>query len=638
MRNPLRAAVAAGLKLGSSTAKASGLRGNTSGTQPRSPEPGISFYQGLGVLAAHILLLVALLTLLALTIRNNGFARTPLTKNDFLDSVGMEWSILWQSLPPFIISLFALCRNWLVDEALHHISRADIENSARGVKDASLLLILKNPSPNRTFNYLERLMPSRPWHAFRNGDLNLATALVLSIFVTFVLQPLMASLIAPQESTFLSPVTVQHLVSFNRSRLSSLTPSQWNLITDSTTAEVLHTGAPAPWTNGTHAFLPFSPATPIQRDGERVTLSAPSTAYAAHLSCTRLSTFNLTLDDLGRRTGFFQARITATDRSCAISYMFTFSPVLRPLVVEAFHQKACGLANGITRILVLTATATFDNSTETASMADTALISCIAGYSATPGELTVSWPPPEAAAAGNGTTNTTADTDPMFVGFVATEPVVPTKDFSHELFEEDLLGLQEVQWGSLNEGAASTKMAQFALGIAAERRLERGEEEKSANETALAVIHDPALLEDALPLAFASIYRVAVAREGVVPNTADVDGEGVMGRLETVETRLFALIEYHHNYLGKWTLLTCPVGSCSCLSAVDPLPIMIHLPTYDDNVFGTNVEVATEAEVAQHAHVFVVMAGAVWASNSSFPTGYPVVESTGIRVSPCDGF
>jgi hypothetical protein len=383
-------------------------------------------------------------------------------------------------------------------------------------------------------------MPRRPWHAFRNGDLNLATALVLSILVTFVLQPLMASLIAPRESTFLGPVSVYHPVIFNPSRLSSLTPSQWNLITDSTIAEVLHTGAPAPWTNGTHAFLPFSPATPIQRNGERVTLSAPSTAYAAHLSCTRLSTFDLTVDDLGMRSGFVEARITATDRSCGISHKLMFSPVLRPLVVEAFHQKACGLANGITRILVLTATAFFDNRTDPASMADIALISCIAGYSATPGELTVSWPPPEAAVAGNGTTsNTTADTNPMFVSFVATAPVVPTKDFSHESFEEDLLGLQEVQWGSLNEGAASTKMAQFALGIAAQRRLERGEEEKSANETVLAVIHDPALLEDALPLAFASIYRVAVAREGMVPNTADVDGEGVMGRLETVETRLW---------------------------------------------------------------------------------------------------
>lgn len=99
--------------------------------EQQKPHPGISTVALLGILAAHFTIFVALTTLLVLTLCHEGFARSPTTNNVFLNYFGMDWDVLWQSVPTFVVSLFAQCRNWKVDEAIYHISRADIEKKAR---------------------------------------------------------------------------------------------------------------------------------------------------------------------------------------------------------------------------------------------------------------------------------------------------------------------------------------------------------------------------------------------------------------------------------------------------------------------------------------------------------------------------
>lgn len=85
----------------------------------------------LGVLADDFTVFTFPTVLVVLTASPSGFAKSPATKSDILASVGMEWDILWQSGSTFITTLFALCRNWVVDEAVYHISRADVgENSS----------------------------------------------------------------------------------------------------------------------------------------------------------------------------------------------------------------------------------------------------------------------------------------------------------------------------------------------------------------------------------------------------------------------------------------------------------------------------------------------------------------------------
>jgi len=397
----------------------------------------------------------------------------------------------------------------------------------------------------------------RGWYARKNRDFNLMTGLLLGLLATYILQPLMASLIKEQESVFIRNVITNRPLDFSSNILANLEPYQWNLILDSTMAEDLHTGEPTPWTNRTHAFRPLYPQTDFS---DRGTLTAASTAYTAHLSCEQVPKVAFELDDLGVKDGFVRASLTAMDRNCTIAYAFTFSPTTRPLVSEAFHQTGCGLSNSMSRILLLVAAASGGKSTP-AQLHNATLISCIAAYSATAGNLTVSWM--------NGTTpnppHQQADA-PAFISFDAKSPVSPTKTVIQETFEASLLRLREVQYGTTQDQVANTEFADFVMAVASTLPplthpptaslststtmtsssvpTSSSSSSSSSIETTMAIIDGPEVLLTAVPLAFASIYRVAVAKAGMVPAAATTTaGDGVAaevtGRLETIEMRLW---------------------------------------------------------------------------------------------------
>ncbi|KAK0716041.1 hypothetical protein B0H67DRAFT_645715 [Lasiosphaeris hirsuta] len=529
--------------------------------------PGNSFACALGVLAAHLVLFASLATLLVLTLRDSGFAASPTVKSSLLDSFGMDWEILWQTVPPFLISLFALYRNSAVDNAAYHITHVYIKNAGNAApsdrpsnrsKQEERASLLGEPSDKRIFNYLEKWSLTRGLHAYRNGDFNLMTGFILGAIVTFILQPLMGSLIKEQESLFSRNVTTYRPVIFDGRKLGDLKPYEWNLILGSVIAEDLHNGKPSPWTNGTHAFRPFDLRTQPPDGG---TLAAPSTAHTAHLSCERVTDVVLQLDDLGMKGGPVRVNITATDRNCSIVYDFNIIPANRPLVSQAFQQTACGYGNSISRVLILTATASASASgNETiARLDDTTLTSCITAYSSTDGELVVSW--------GNGTATATSgsrpsaadpEVPPTFVSFSHAAPVMPKKDFLQESFEGDLLGIREVQYGSPEDKVANTEFADFVMAVAAgllAATSGSGSDLASgpggnaggydtltffSSDAARTVIRAPDVLLRAMPLAFASIYRVAVAKVAMVPATAaDAQRTIVAGRLETTETRLW---------------------------------------------------------------------------------------------------
>jgi hypothetical protein len=392
----------------------------------------------------------------------------------------------------------------------------------------------------KTQDYLEKLMFLRAWYAFINTDLNVMAGLIFDNFAT-ILVPLMSSLIKEQESTFVRDTATYQALDFYGNELANIQPSQWNLILGSVTAEDLHTGEANPWTNKTHAFRPFDPQIGFSGQG---TLTAPSTAYAAHLSCEKVTGVIFQLDDLGVKDGFFRANLTATDRNCAVDYAFTISPTNRPLLFQAFHQTACGLDNSLTRILLLTATS---SGKATPQLHNPTLISCITAYSTTSGNLTVSW--------ANGTAAKTSSTKPQpaVLSFLTVNPVIPKKSFVHESFEADLLGIRKVQHSTTQDQVANTEFADFVMAIAA-GLLPLSDANTTAtssahaastassnnlgttNAMALAIIHNPEVLLRAIPVAFASIYRVAAARTGMVPANEPVV---VVGRLETTETRLW---------------------------------------------------------------------------------------------------
>ncbi|KAK0740633.1 hypothetical protein B0T18DRAFT_418382 [Schizothecium vesticola] len=163
----------------------------------------------------------------------------------------------------------------------------------------------------------------------------------------------------------------------------------------------------------------------------------------------------------------------------------------------------------------------------TVSVKHAGVVACLSGYVAAPGEVSVSW------TGGGGEDD---DEAPSVVGFVAdaapatAQTVKPTKNFGHEEFETTLLGLEERQTEGREEQVAWTWFAQFAMGIVDKRG--------NGSVTASEMVRDLGLLQEVLPLAFATVYRVAVARAGMMPVTGDGE-ESVMGHLETVETRLW---------------------------------------------------------------------------------------------------
>ena len=72
------------------------------------------------------------------------------------------------------------------------------------------------------------------------------TGLLFGLLVTYILQPLMASLIKEQESTFIRNVPTNRPMDFSSNSLANLEPYEWDLILDSTVAKDLHTGEPSP--------------------------------------------------------------------------------------------------------------------------------------------------------------------------------------------------------------------------------------------------------------------------------------------------------------------------------------------------------------------------------------------------------
>ena len=106
-------------------------------------------------------------------------------------------------------------------------------------------------------------------------------------------------------------------------------------------------------------------------------------------------------------------------------------------MIETFLQGAYGLANGITRLVLLAVEGEVTNRTGAfggkVRVKYAGVVGCLAGYVAAPGEVAVSW-------AGGG------DEALSVVRFVADAVTAkPTKDLGHEVFETTLLGLEERQ-------------------------------------------------------------------------------------------------------------------------------------------------------------------------------------------------
>lgn len=110
------------------------------------------------ILAAHLLLLTGIVTLMVLTHQLNGFVEIKTKEHSFLKSVGQDLSFVWNSLPPFIMQFLALARNWTADEAAFREPFAELrktdchDDNPSHTSTSTVTPPPSNPEPNPKHN------------------------------------------------------------------------------------------------------------------------------------------------------------------------------------------------------------------------------------------------------------------------------------------------------------------------------------------------------------------------------------------------------------------------------------------------------------------------------------------------------
>jgi hypothetical protein len=226
-------------------------------------------------------------------------------------NVQLSASILWESLPPLILQLFTLLRNWMADEAgfrepfaelgrengrdeeeRHVGSDIDIDQSrcsssyfvSTGDSSSENTKTLETdlpddarsstpptrshgskfnqePKPNAhltvLLDYRSYDLIRRWWYALRNGHPHLALAFVLSVIFLAFATPFSAALVRDAEVEF--DGTVELTTAFSLIKDFPLEIEDWTEIILASESEDVYGARHASWTNATHAFQPFSP-------------------------------------------------------------------------------------------------------------------------------------------------------------------------------------------------------------------------------------------------------------------------------------------------------------------------------------------------------------------------------------------
>ncbi|GAB1312103.1 hypothetical protein MFIFM68171_02313 [Madurella fahalii] len=472
------------------------------------------------VLVAHLILLGATAALWVLTSSLNGFVEITNKDDRFLDSLGQDWSVVWESLPPLILQFFTLVRNWPADEAAFRepfaeLGRTDVRRRANA--RATVLL-----------DYRDKNILLRWYYALRNRHYHLGLALFLSVVFLVFITPFSAALIKEEDVVFNSTILMRTGFEFFE---AALVPSHhdWTAELQLAISEDVHGAEKTRWTNGTHAFQPLSPDTAAYGTvGARLT--AVSHALAVRQACVVLSEsdFSVVFDDLSDPDNAAgQVTLKANDRNCYIERRFTIGAVMRPRVVEVISEAGCASQPTYrTRIVILTAE---HNPQAEAQLGKLTITSCIPLYEQTAGDLTVEW------------SNTTQGSSPAprIVSFQATEPTVRQEPIYAPTFEREVIDVEESGAQVFTQAVPSMfgrlVVARATQILTRDGRLTEGAEGDSAAH----VIDNPDVLPEAIQVAFASVYRIAVVRLAFRA-TADIPPGFTEGLLQRPQTRLFA--------------------------------------------------------------------------------------------------
>jgi len=477
------------------------------------------------VLVAHLLLLGATLALCVLSISRNGFVEITSKDDPFLKSVGQDWSFVWESLPTFILQFFTLLRNWPADDAAFRepfveLTRTDAKSRKHNARATAVLLDYRNKS-----------ITTRWVHAWRNRHYHLALALFLSLIFQVFLTPFSAGFIKDDDVVFNSTFSMRNGFEFTEGSLRS--HSDWLVELQLAISEDVHGAENTAWTNGTHAFQPLNPA--LILPGARLT--AASHAFAVRQACSVLtpSDFSIAYEEFSAQDATGQVTVTANDRNCYIENRFSIGAMDRPRIVQVVSETTCASKPDFpSRIVIVSAEHDKDANPPLGKLTVT---SCIPLYEHTPGHLTVVWSNITAA-------SSSSPTRPRILSFLQTGPTTRHDQSFGPSFQAGLTAVSEAG------GRGFTQQVPSMFGrLVVERALQIlsvsstgpiiPTPEQTANETSAGIlINNPAVIPEAVQVAFASVYRIAVARLGF-QSTTDIPEGFREGLVQTPQTRLF---------------------------------------------------------------------------------------------------
>ncbi|KPM36208.1 hypothetical protein AK830_g10349 [Neonectria ditissima] len=371
------------------------------------------------LLIFSILDIALIATVLSLTIvssTNDGFvtiASRNVTSSGSADQSGSDaggiddfWDlgVLWTSLPNFVFSLFGTYWAWIAASIAERQPYVELRKDTGAEARKSILL-----------DYRAVASIWRWWGAFRKSHYTVATTTLLSIFLTYAVAPFAARLFVPEVVMASGPLPVLYNKAYNADGVNATL--DWRPVLDTVAATLLYQGNRIPWTDGEHAFRPFSTKSPLAGGSD---MAADTTAYSAYLNCELVKVYTILSTD-GTEDSTKKVKISGSDRGCSFKQDFGVSST-QEIYFKTTVEFGCSAQAYYSR-LVFTA-AKYSSSAQN-SLEDVNIISCAAGYRQVDGTLKVS-----PASAGQ----------PVIQSFDATGEPDTTRPKLWRVFEEDIFG------------------------------------------------------------------------------------------------------------------------------------------------------------------------------------------------------
>ena len=466
-----------------------------------------------------ISLMIAIIVLLVLSLRRNGFVSVGST----LFAYGTTWrlSVLWTSFPSFVFTCLGLYWGAIASAASDRQPFVGLNRPDGGPAKETVLLDYRAANP-----------ATRSCVAFGNGHGQVGSALFVGL-VFSVLSPLAASLFVATPAFFQQEVPIVVNSTFDQAAMN--TSMDIRVLLDAVTATLIYGASDRPWTDHEHAFRPFYTAFEVAGEpppANSTSLTARTVAHSAYLNCAVLepgSDYEMTVRSQGSNPLVAKLAMAGTDRGCQIRQEFTVAE-LQEMYFVTSGDISCSAAALYSRLIF---TYGHFSAISPSFLANTSVVSCAVAYRSTNGDLRVTVP---SSGSGRNPEGTSArgGGKPEILGFSPTEEPRDSRDdafgfwrlFERKLFQSEAF-TADTTWSTTDFGTAILYRALQRQG---------GGARSTDNSTVLG----GNVLAESVSDVFTSIYLTGMATVGLVPQ----DGgrhEDATATLETQLTRLFVV-------------------------------------------------------------------------------------------------